>query len=207
MKALFLSQLPGTLETLWSWRARAGPLVSPALGAAALSPSLCTCVSWAAWPLHRVDPCFLLSVHSKAILFLNVSDTGERNSVGKTAMESLPGGDVLVEVAAHRSHLGAPSPPCVPGFVNDPSIKSRPPRHTGFATDRSAAALASPENRGVMRPRAGRCSARPQCPRSTIRSRGRCQALGCLWHKQTRTERPSAEARAAATTIVDRLHL
>lgn len=137
-------------------------------------PSLCTCVSWAAWPLHRVDPCFLLSVHSKAILFLNVSDTGKRNSVGKTAMESLPGGDVLVEVAAYRSHLGAPSPPCVPGFVNDPSIKSRPPRHTGFATDRSAAALASSENRGVMRPRAGRCNARPQCPRSTIRSRGQC---------------------------------
>lgn len=127
-------------------------------------PSPCTCASWAAWPLRRVDPCFLLSLHSKTVLFLNVSDTRERNGVGKSAMESPPGGDVWVEMAAHRSHLRAPSPPCVPGFVNDPLFKSRPPRHTGFPTDQSAAPLVSPKNRGVMRPRAGRCNARPQVP-------------------------------------------
>lgn len=88
-------------------------------------------------------------------------------------------------MAAHRSHLGAPSPPCLPGFVNDPSFRSWPPRHTGFPTDWSAAALASPKNCGVTRPRAGRYNARPKCPRSAAHSRGRRQALGCLWHKQT----------------------
>lgn len=75
MKALFLSQLTGTLKTLWSGELGRAP-GEPGPTCSRSVPCPCTCASRAAWPLCQVDPCFLLSVHSKTVLFLNVSDTG-----------------------------------------------------------------------------------------------------------------------------------